>query len=955
MAEKDFVVKNGLVVNTDLIVADGDLNRVGINNSTPDATLTVTGTANVSGNVAIGANLTITDTVAVSRVLVGANVLANASTIFVGNSTVNSIQNSSIVQVTNSTSTANLTALDLKIGAAVVNSSQISVNDAARLNASALFLGNSTVNTVVNSLAIVFSNSVGGFSVNAQNYSGTANNATNFGGQLPAYYTNATNISTGTLASARLPTGNATNIGGLQIVDSLTNTSVTVAPTANNVKTAYDVGIAANTRAASAQTAASTAQTDATNANTRAASAQSAAIAAYSNAITFASNASNINTGTLASARISGAYTGITSVGTLGTLTVSGNVAMNNFTINASGNTITIASSNLNVDSGVLFVDSLNNRVGINNTNPDAALSVTGSANVTGNLTVLGNLIITGNTVSQGTQEFTGALTPAYSDILLGNTTNRWSIFGSSGNFSANLTVNTNFTVGNSTVNVSTNSTSIVLGNATVNVSINSTTFSGTSNNATYLNGQLASFYTNATNISTGTLASARLPTGNATNIGGLQLVDSVSNTSTTITASANSVTTAYNAGIDANTRASSAQTAAIAAYTNATTFASNATNISTGTLASARLPTGNATNIGGLQIVDSVANASATVAAAANSVKTAYDTAILANTRASSAQTAASDAYANAIAANTRAGSAQTAAIAAYTNAVIFAANASNMNSGIVSSSLLPTGNATNIGGLQLVDSVVNTSATIASSANSVKTAYDAAISANTRAASAQTVASDALANAVSANTRASSAQTAAIAAYTNATAFASNATNITTGTLPSAVVAGNYTGINAVGTLVGLAVTGNSNFDSGVLFIDGTNNRVGVNTSSPSISLQVASNDAILLPVGATADRPSGSNGMIRYNVDINNFEGFVGGGWTTVSTSGGGGYYKGNQGSIGNTSNKDNLFRINSNTISNNITISVGENAMTAGPMVIATGYNLTIDVGGRAVIV
>ena len=37
------------------------------------------------------------------------------------------------------------------------------------------------------------------------------------------------------------------------------------------------------------------------------------------------------------------------------------------------------------------------------------------------------------------------------------------------------------------------------------------------------------------------------------------------------------------------------------------------------------------------------------------------------------------------------------------------------------------------------------------------------------------------------------------------------------------------------------GLTVTGNSNFDSGVLFVDGTNNRVGVGTTSPSAKLDV------------------------------------------------------------------------------------------------------------------
>ena len=67
------------------------------------------------------------------------------------------------------------------------------------------------------------------------------------------------------------------------------------------------------------------------------------------------------------------------------------------------------------------------------------------------------------------------------------------------------------------------------------------------------------------------------------------------------------------------------------------------------------------------------------------------------------------------------------------------------------------------------------------------------------------------------------------------------------------------------------------------------------------------------------------------------------------------GSGGYYKGNAGIVGDSSNKGNLYRINSNTQSANITISAGENALTAGPIVIDVGYNLTIDTGGRVVIV
>ena len=83
-------------------------------------------------------------------------------------------------------------------------------------------------------------------------------------------------------------------------------------------------------------------------------------------------------------------------------------------------------------------------------------------------------------------------------------------------------------------------------------------------------------------------------------------------------------ITANTNAGA-ANTRAASAQTAAASAYTNAVSYAD------------------------GL-ILDSVVNTSITHAAAANSAKTAYDTAISANTRAASAQTASASAYTNAV-----------------------------------------------------------------------------------------------------------------------------------------------------------------------------------------------------------------------------------------------------------------------------------------------------------------
>jgi len=71
--------------------------------------------------------------------------------------------------------------------------------------------------------------------------------------------------------------------------------------------------------------------------------------------------------------------------------------------------------------------------------------------------------------------------------------------------------------------------------------------------------------------------------------------------------------------------------------------------------------------------------------------------------------------------------------------------------------------------------------------------------------------------------------------------------------------------------------------------------------------------------------------------------------------VAFSSGGGYYKGNQGVVGAVSNANNLFRINANTMSNNITIDAQDNALTVGPITIGSAYTLTISPGGRVVII
>ena len=137
-------------------------------------------------------------------------------------------------------------------------------------------------------------------------------------------------------------------------------------------------------------------------------------------------------------------------------------------------------------------------------------------------------------------------------------------------------------------------------------------------------------------------------------------------------------------------------------------------------------------------------------------------------------------------------------------------------------------------------------------------------------------------------------------------------------------------------------------------VLVVDGSNDRVGVNTASPSVSLEIAANDAILIPIGNTAQRPASANGSFRYNTDNNEFEGYANGEWGAIGGGGGSTYMKGNLGAVGNPEFANNLMRINSNTQSNNITVIAGENALMVGPITIGSGNTLTIDTGARVVI-
>ena len=77
----------------------------------------------------------------------------------------------------------------------------------------------------------------------------------------------------------------------------------------------------------------------------------------------------------------------------------------------------------------------------------------------------------------------------------------------------------------------------------------------------------------------------------------------------------------------------------------------------------------------------------------------------------------------------------------------------------------------------------------------------------------------------------------------------------------------------------------------DTNVLKVDTSNNRIGVNQASPTVSIDAGSNtDAILVPVGTTAQRPSGAAGQFRYNSTTSQFEGYTDS-WGAIAGGGGG----------------------------------------------------------------
>ena len=68
--------------------------------------------------------------------------------------------------------------------------------------------------------------------------------------------------------------------------------------------------------------------------------------------------------------------------------------------------------------------------------------------------------------------------------------------------------------------------------------------------------------------------------------------------------------------------------------------------------------------------------------------------------------------------------------------------------------------------------------------------------------------------------------------------------------------------------------------------LYIDSAENKVGIGTTLPRTSLDITATDALIVPVGTTAQRPLAPVvGMIRFNASTNKLEGFTNTGWVAL----------------------------------------------------------------------
>jgi len=340
---------SNVIFDTNVLFVDAVNNRVGIVNSTPDAALTISGTANVSGGVILGSTLAVNNALTVSNNGVftgtvnasagfnaGANVLLSTSDIKVGNATVNSFVNSSIISTTGT--------LSVTANASFGNNVTISGN--LTVSGTTTYLNTATLNVADN--IVTLNADVSGATPPTENAGieinrGSSANVTVRWNETSDVWDLTEDGANFYQVVNRNQSANATYAGIITVLDSVTNTSTTIAASANSVKRAFDI-----------------------------------ADTAYSNAIAFSANADNMTSGTLVTARLPATA----NISTL--INVGANLNLSTTSINVGNATVnTFVNSSSISTTGTLSVTA-NASFGANVAINSGSLTVNGNITTTG-------------------------------------------------------------------------------------------------------------------------------------------------------------------------------------------------------------------------------------------------------------------------------------------------------------------------------------------------------------------------------------------------------------------------------------------------------------------------------------------------------------------------------------------------------------------------------------------
>ena len=123
------------------------------------------------------------------------------------------------------------------------------------------------------------------------------------------------------------------------------------------------------------------------------------------------------------------------------------------------------------------------------------------------------------------------------------------------------------------------------------------------------------------------------------------------------------------------------------------------------------------------------------------------------------------------------------------------------------------------------------------------------------------------------------------------------------------------------------------------GDLYVNGNayiSQRVAIGGTTSAVKLSILSTDAMLIPVGTTAQRPTGAAGYLRFNTTQGAFEGYNGTAWGSIGGGATGG-------------GTDQMFYLNGQTVNNSYSIPSGQNAGTFGPITVASGAVVTVPSG------